>query len=51
MAAKQSAEMREAMRLVTTGMTKTAAALQAGVRRTSLQAALAKQKKDQNKVP
>lgn len=42
MAAKQSAEMREAIRLVQSGLTVTAAAQQAGVGRTSLQAVLRK---------
>ncbi len=42
MAAKQSAEMREALRLVQSGQTVTAAAAAAGVRRESLHAAIKK---------
>ncbi len=51
MGSKQSAEMREALRLVSLGtMTNAAAAAKAGVRRESLQAVLAKLKSNQEKV-
>jgi hypothetical protein len=52
MAAKQSAEMREALRLVAQGIPKREAARQAGVHWTSLHTALRKiRESEQNKSP